>query len=224
MTSTPAHFATLVELYELGAANSPVVLSTAQLGNDLGLSQQAVSKHLIRLESLGMVERRRLGRKSGVIVTKKGSDAILVFYSKLKKAVEGSPGVLEFRGRVFTGLGEGAYYISLRGYRRQFLKVLGFDPYPGTLNLTLDQSQLGLRKQLNVIEGLQVSGFRDAGRSYGPVKCFRARVGKHDAGALVIERTHHGDAVLELVSPVELRRALSLKDGDEVRVSVLPGP
>jgi riboflavin kinase, archaea type len=223
MTKTPAYLVTLIGLYERGAANRAVALSTAELAADLGLSQQAVSKHLIQLESQGMVERSRSGRKTGALVTKKGSDTVLSFYSRLKGAVEGRSPSLEFRGTVFTGLGEGAYYIALPGYRSQFAKVLGFEPYPGTLNLVLDQSQLGLRKQLNFIDGLQVSGFKDGGRTYGPVKCFKAAIeSKYEAGALVIERTHHGDAVLEIVSPIELRKALSLRDGDSVRVSVFP--
>ena len=44
------------------------------------------------------------------------------------------------------------------------------------------------------------------------------------ANRIPAERTHHGDAVLELISPVQLRRALSLKEGDLVAVSVYPEP
>lgn len=40
-----------------------------------------------------------------------------------------------FTGRVFSGVGEGSFYVSL--YSKKFLEKLGFRPYPGTLNLRL---------------------------------------------------------------------------------------
>ena len=44
-------------------------------------------------------------------------------------------------GRVKSGLGEGRYYMSQKGYRAQFAKRLGIDPYPGTLNLRLSRAE-----------------------------------------------------------------------------------
>lgn len=221
MKGTPAYMHTLIELFQRGAAAHPIQVSTSELGASLGMSQQGISKHLIQLEALGLIDRERLPRSSRVLVTKKGSDAVIPMYVRLKEAVEGRPRTLEFRGHVFSGLGEGAYYISLPGYSAQFEGLLGFKPFPGTLNLVLDQSQLPLRKELNVFEGLPIEGFKDGGRTYGPVKCFKAKVeSKYEAGALVIERTHHGEAVLEVISPLNLRKTLSLRDGDMVSVSV----
>lgn len=158
-----------------------------------------------------------------MILTQKGADAVLSLYAKLKGAVEVQMTPLTFHGRVFTGLGEGAYYVSLDGYRKQFSKLLGFEPYAGTLNLALDPSETELRRQLKFLDGVEISGFQDGRRTYGPVKCFRAKVeDKYEAGALVIERTHHGEAVLEIISPLHLREILSLKEGDVVTVTVYP--
>ena len=47
---------------------------------------------------------------------------------------------LDVTGVLFSGLGEGAYYIMIKGYRKQFQSKLGFDPFPGTLNLRLDST------------------------------------------------------------------------------------
>lgn len=214
---------TLLELYSQGAASKAVGVSTKDLGRAMGLSQQAISKHLMQMESEGLIARTRSGRRTSVLITSKGSDAVLAFYSKLKGAVEGRRGPISFRGKVFTGMGEGEYYVSIPGYQKQFLEVLGFEPYPGTLNLVLEPSDLELRKQLRFIEGLEIKGFRDGKRTYGPVKCFRALVeGRIQGAALVIERTHHGDAVLEVVSSLHLRKELSLRDGSSVSVTVYP--
>jgi riboflavin kinase len=92
------------------------------------------------------------------------------------------------------------------------------------LNLTIGPGELELRKQLNFLGALELSGFTQGGRSYGPAKCFKAKVeSKYDAGALIIERTHHGESVLELISPLDLRKTLSLRDGDRVHVTVYTG-
>ena len=46
---------------------------------------------------------------------------------------------MELAGRVFTGQGEGKKYVSLSWVKHQIKEKLGFDPYPGTLNLRLDE-------------------------------------------------------------------------------------
>lgn len=224
MTKTPPHLWTLIELYQRGGANRTLDLSTSELALELGLSQQGVSKHLLQLEKEGLIERKRNGRRTGVLVSRAGADRVVSVYSRLKTAVEGRARVLNFYGTLFTGLGEGGYYISLAGYRRQFVKLLGFEPFPGTLNLTIGPGEIELRKQLNFLDALELSGFSQGGRSYGPAKCFRAKVeSKYDAGALIIERTHHSESVLEVISPFDLRKTLSLKDGNRVHVTVYTG-
>jgi riboflavin kinase len=196
-------------------------LSTSELALELGLSQQGVSKHLLQLEEEGLIERKRSGRRTCVLVSRAGADRVVSVYSRLKTAVEGRAAMLDFHGTLFTGLGEGGYYISLPGYRRQFVKLLGFEPFPGTLNLTIGPREIELRKQLNFLDALELSGFTHGGRTYGPAKCFRAKVeSRYDAGALIIERTHHSESVLEIVSPFDLRKTLLLRDGDRVHVTV----
>lgn len=214
---------TLIRLYELGAARRPTEVSTGSLGRHLGVSQQAASMQLVSLEREGYVVRSRLGRGEAIALTRKGVDEVLSAYATLKHAVEGMPSTVVIRGKVFTGIGEGAYYTSLEGYRSQFKKLLGFDPFPGTLNLEVDDSDLGLRSQLAATPGIEIKGFKDSKRTYGPVKCFLARVGNLQAGVLHIERTHHGAGVLEVVAPVNIRKRLSLSDGDRVAVHVSLG-
>lgn len=221
MTRTPSHLWTLIELYQRGAASQTLELTTSELSHELGLSQQGVSKHLLQLEKEGLIERKRSGRRTGVLVSRAGADRVLSVYSRLRTAIEGKVGVLDFHGTLFTGLGEGGYYVSLAGYKRQFVKLLGFEPFPGTLNLTIGPGEIELRKQLDFLDALELSGFSHGGRSYGPAKCFKAKVeSKYDAGALIIERTHHSESVLEMISPFDLRKTLSLKDGDRVHVTV----
>jgi riboflavin kinase len=44
--------------------------------------------------------------------------------------------------------------------------------------------------------------------------------GKYPAAVLVIDRTHYDDSVMEIISPVNFRKDLGIKEGDEVTVTV----
>lgn len=212
---------TLVALVRLGAGASYASISTTMLGDALGLSQQAASTRLGELEREGLVERIHTGRGLGVRLSESGLRAVTSVYADLKEAFETGGSTIAFRGRVFTGLGEGGYYTSLKGYTRQFQRSLGFVPYPGTLNLRLsDPALVEQRRRLKVLPGIEVLGFRDGKRTYGPAKCFRAKVaGRHQGAVLAIERTHYDSTVLEVISPLNLRRAIGLHDGDECSVT-----
>lgn len=129
---------------------------------------------------------------------------------------------LKMRGYVFTGLGEGRYYVSLPGYFKPLTRILGAPPYPGTLNLRLaDKESIMIRKTLETLPGIVIPSFRNEKRSYGAVKCFRAIIANSIKGLiLLIERTHHNQDVIELVATCNLRKVLRLKDGDLLEVIV----
>ncbi len=123
------------------------------------------------------------------------------------------------RGRVFTGVGEGARYVSLPPYKEAFKRKLGFDPYPGTLNVRVLPEYVPLLKKLKS-SGHFIPRFIVDGIEYGWVRCVPARVGDYPAAVLVIEKTVHGPDVLEIIAPVRLRDALGLKDGDEIEIEI----
>jgi riboflavin kinase len=176
----------------------------------------------VELENEGLIERRRSGIRLGVRLTQRGQDEVRVFYSQLKAALEQRQAEVLIRGTLFEGLGEGAYYTSLPAYKKQFTDLLGFEPFPGTLNLKLGSSYIERKRQLRLGEGLAVHGFENGTRTYGGAKCYKAKVrGEYPAAVLLIDRTHYDDSVLELISPLNLRAQLGLKNGDEVEVTVL---
>jgi riboflavin kinase len=212
---------TLLHLVRLGAGASFAGISSKRLGESIGLSQQAASLRLIELERSGLVERALSGRGLAVRLTRGGLNAVETFLYEANFNLQKSENELNFRGRLFTGLKEGAYYISLKGYSKPFFRALGFKPFPGTLNLRLaTEEMLEQRRRLEHLKGTEVPGFTDGKRSYGPVKCFKASIaGKHPGAVLAIERTHYDSSVLEVISPVNLRKALKLQDGDEVSVT-----
>ena len=214
---------TLMKLLEIGAKDRPVFITTGTLATMLGKSQQMASKHLDEMEREGLVEKIRSGGKTYLKLTKKGVSAGASLYSALSRVYgEKKEQEVEVKGTVFSGLGEGAYYVSLRGYKRQFISKLGFEPYPGTMNLKLDSAvDRKVRRDLGVSKGIHIDGFQDGKRTFGGAECFPALINNKIEGAvLVIERTTHDDSVLEIISPKNLRESLKVKDGDVLTATI----
>lgn len=213
------HF--LLKLSELGALNARILVSTIELAGEMGVSQQTASRRLIELDEGGYVERQPSFQGNHVKLTEQGRKELEGVYLKLRGVIEERPHALSFAGKVVTGMGEGAYYMSQKGYREQFLRKLGFNPYPGTLNLRLAPSKAGVRRELETYPAITVKGFKRGKRSFGDVQCFPAVINDSVEGAVtLINRTHHSDLVIELIAPVHLRSRLNLREGSDVKVEV----
>jgi riboflavin kinase len=213
----------MVQLLSKGARHNFIEVTTSDLGKDIARSQQAASKHLLDLETSGYIERARRGQKFAVRITDKGYSEIQSLFASLKSAIESAPAVIDFEGSVVSGMGEGAYYMSLEGYRKQFKEKLGYVPYPGTLNIRLtDQLFMNARRELGSHPSIFVDGFGDGTRTYGWVKCYRATINGtvDNAAVLVLERTHYDDSMLEVIAPMSIKDAAGIKNGDRVKVQV----
>jgi riboflavin kinase len=211
----------LLHLAKLGALRKGVFINTFELAKELGTSQQTASRRILELEAKGYVRRSVSRRGQTIVITEKGAQQLMAIYAILHTSLSEALRSVVITGEVFTGLGEGAYYVSLNGYRAQIIERLGFDPYPGTLNLKLtDPSDIYFRDVLSHRAGILIKGFSDGKRTYGSVKAFKAKMHDIDAAVLLIERSHYGRDTLEVIAPVNLRRALNLKEGDRVSVEV----
>ncbi len=220
----PSHLLALYKLAELGAHEKEVMCSTVDVANGIGASQQTASRRLIEMEGLGLITRAKEGRNQRVRITNEGVQHLTGMYQILKRVFEAPRGELVMTGVVFSGLSEGSYYMSLEGYRKQFRSKLGFDPYPGTLNLHVRKEDLNERRLLESYPFIYVEGFANAKRSYGPAKCYKAVVNEKGPAAIILPiRAHYGEDVVELIAPQSLRKQLRAKDGDSVRVRVYLG-
>ena len=206
----------------MGAKDRPVPLTTVELAKKLGKSQQLASKHLDQMEKDGLIERIRSGGQTHVKLTKAGVSAAASLYKVLDEAFGEGQKLVIVHGRVFTGLGEGAYYVSLSGYKMQFVSKLGFEPFPGTLNLRLESAvDRKIRRDMGLNKGIHIDGFSDGKRTYGGAECFPAILnGKVKSAVLILERTSHDDSVLELISSVNIRQTLKIEEGDEMEARI----
>ncbi len=212
----------LLKLAEHGSLRQAVLISSEELAKRLKCSQQSASRYLIALERAGLIRRTFVRRGELVEITKQGREEIEMLQQLLSKLLREREVALALVGRVFTGLCEGAYYVSHPGYKRQFIEKLGFEPYPGTLNLRLASPEdVEARRRLDLYPSILIEGFRTKSREFGAAKCYRALINDVLEGAVVTAmRSHYDDTVLELLAPVNLRKKLGLRDGDEVRVTV----
>ena len=122
---------------------------------------------------------------------------------------------IELKGTVISGSGSGKYFVNLPWAKRQFQEKLGFNPYPGTLNLQL--SKKSDLNELKIAEGIRIV----PEKGYQEGKCFRALVENKVCGAVVVlDFFGYPPNLLEVMAPVNLRETLGLQDGRKIEVTV----
>ena len=135
--------------------------------------------------------------------------------------------MITLRATLVSGLGEGAFFIAIDWVRVGIERLVGFAPYPGTLNLRLDDDE-ARRTWQTIRNGPALALVPPppescGGRLIGVVLASNTGALPDIPAAVVIpDATRHGDDVLEVVAPVHVRRQLGLGDGDHVTVRV-PG-
>jgi len=218
------HFFTLYKLAEMGARSRTIKVSTEYLAEKMGVSQQTASRNLIELDKKVWIKRTITPEGCLIKITEAGVAELKKLYSNLRLIMEAAyPPSVTLEGVLFTGLGEGAYYVTRDKYRKQFMEKLGFDPYPGTLNLKLtSEYDTKARSELETYPGIEIEGFKDESRTFGNVKCYPVVINNKMKGAVIFAlRSHYNSSVLEIIAPTYLRSQLKLKDGHKVKVEVL---
>ena len=120
-------------------------------------------------------------------------------------------------GVVSIGLGEGAYFISMPHYKNEIRKKLGFDAYPGTLNLKVEGNQINLLKKNKPIK---INGIKKNNRIFGQVDCYRAKINNINGSIIIPHLTKHKN-IIEFIAPVHLKTKLRLKNGDKIKIYLL---
>ena len=208
-----------------GGLTEEIKTSCTELADTLDASNQTASRRLHRLERAGYLERETVSDGQWVSITPDGERALQAEYEEYRQIFE-SDATIELAGRVTDGMGEGRHYISLAGYKRQFVERLEYEPFPGTLNVELVDDSDRRARGLTALESIPIDGWEDGERTYGPAICYPAVLetpaGQSYEGAHVItpERTHHDEDKLELIAPEKLRDVLDLEDDDYLSITV----
>jgi len=98
----------------------------------------------------------------------------------VRRNISGSCRLIDdvMRGKIASGLGQGQYFISREGYSRQFVEKLGFVPFPGTLNVRLEEPFPAEQK------AIKIEGFVEEGKSFGECKCYRIKLNGIEAAVV----------------------------------------
>lgn len=240
----------LVYLLSNGGKDNYLEITSSQLSKILNRSQQTASKVLIDLEKENLIERVKSNKRFGMKLSQSGFEVLQDIYDILKASMEYSQQQhITFEGKIVTGMGEGAYYMSLQGYKKQFRDKLGYEPFPGTLNVKIeDKYYMNSRKDLINYPSIHIEGFKNSDRTFGWVRCYPATIIKDsnaeqssqihaqsqnissDSGldqniftevhVLLLERTHHDNSLIEVIGPLNLKDTANLKNGDNVIISI----
>ncbi|RQG92080.1 DUF120 domain-containing protein [Natrarchaeobius chitinivorans] len=208
-----------------GGLEGDVKISCSHLADRLDASNQTASRRLQRLESADLLVRDTVSDGQWVEITDGGERALHAEYEDYRRIFETGSAV-DLAGSVTSGMGEGRHYISLSGYKRQFEDRLGYEPFPGTLNVDLREESVRRRGALSTLESIPIDGWEDDERTYGPAICYPATVETaggdtyETAHIIAPERTHHDEDQLEVIAPEKLRDELGLEDGEHVTISL----
>jgi len=206
-----------------GGTRHPIHISSINLSKNLGVSQQSASRYLIELVEKGYLERRLAQGGQVVTVLNKGIAILRTEFSEYS-LIFGTQKEIEMKGILETGLGEGGYYISKKGYMSQFQKKLKWKPYEGTFNLRLNDDEVPKIEAMKAAEGILIEGFEQEGRTFGKAWVFKCSLknGKEivkECAIISPKRTHYR-RVVEVISPIFLRDKLKAIDGDMFTIKV----
>ena len=116
---TPENYTNWFALYHLCQQignQKNIMISSVELGEIMGVSQQTASRRIQDLEKLGWIKRKINGKNQIILIPKKGADIMLKIYNDLKDILES----ILIVGQVTEGMKEGAYYVAIKGYYDQF--------------------------------------------------------------------------------------------------------
>src|SRR5262245_39744759 len=128
--------------------------------------------------------------------------------------------MIALRGVVTAGLGQGAHFMSLPWVRDAVSRLVGFTPYPGTLNVRLDPGLADTWQRIQDDRAIVMAPppSQTCGARLVPVVVVPAV----EAAVIVPDVTRYGRDLLELIAPTHIRSRLGLRDDDPVILRVRP--
>jgi riboflavin kinase len=204
----------------MGGCNEKVWVSSQALAKKLDTSPQTASRRLISLENQQIITRAMRPDGQYIVITRQGEELLRREYADYRRIFEPKRGTFVLEGAVIDGLGEGRYYVSNPGYHDQFVEKLGFEPYPGTLNLRLTPATIPIRSKIDALDWIEVEGFVADNRTFGGARCLPCSVGGQPGAIVMPGRSHYPEDIIEIISPVELRRIQHLETGSIVVVEI----
>lgn len=118
-------------------------------------------------------------------------------------------------GIVRDGAGQARDFTQLDWVRAQCRAQFGFEPYPGTLNLQIENfDALDTWRARAGIALAPAPGFC-------PARCFRVQLNRKISAVWIIpDVPAYPRDVIEVIAPVRLRDALGVANGDKIEIEI----
>ncbi|MEW6375968.1 MAG: DUF120 domain-containing protein [Thermodesulfobacteriota bacterium] len=117
------------------------------------------------------------------------------------------------------GLREAVNFTQIPWVKRQFIEKLSIDPYPGTLNLEIDDPQsLRILRELKAKKGIEIT---PEDPSFCSAQCYPVLINGLLKGAIVLPLVDgYPESKMELIASENIKKTLSLKMGDYLEVEI----
>jgi CTP-dependent riboflavin kinase len=104
--------------------------------------------------------------------------------------------------------------------RRQFIEKLSIDPYPGTLNLEIiDSESLRTFKELKSIRGKEIT---PEDPSFCSAQCYPVLINGQLKGAILFPLVKgYPENKMELIASENIKETLSVKTGEDLEVELI---
>ena len=127
----------------------------------------------------------------------------------------------KINGRLISEVGQGKYFTQLAWARRQFIDKLGIDPFPGTVNVIVDEPEsMSVWDRLKNTPGVSIDN-PNSGPHDCNARCYKVSLkGQLDAAIVFPEVTDYSTNQIEIIAAVGIRDALSLNDDDPLILEI----
>ena len=110
--------------------------------------------------------------------------------------------------------------MSLPGYKKQFIPALGYEPFEGTLNLSIsDEEERKVRERL-AAGSIHIDGFWQDGVLRWGADLIICRVRSSRCALIFPGNDRHRMDVLQVISDESLRQKYKLQDGDVLEIEL----
>jgi catechol 2,3-dioxygenase-like lactoylglutathione lyase family enzyme len=127
----------------------------------------------------------------------------------------------KIHGCVATGVGRGSHFTRLDWARREFVDKLGIDPFPGTINLIVDDLEsMSVWDQLRNAPGVRINNPGSGPNDYN-ARCYKVSINGRVAAAIVFpEIRDYSTNKIEIIAEIGVREALGVDDGDPLTLEI----
>lgn len=124
---------------------------------------------------------------------------------------------MQITGIVTSGKGEGTFFTGLDWVKEQCREKLGFEIYPGTLNLKVKHEDVLSIESLAQQKGVPLLPPSD---DFCQARCIKATIEDVEGAVILPHVADYYHDILEIIAREKIKKRLNIGDGDEVIVTV----